>query len=123
MSGTPDVSVVVPTYQRAAFLGASLESLLAQEGVAFEVVVVDDGSTDGTAELLAAQADARIRPLIRRHGGIAAASGQRRDTGAAEGSSGRGIDPRCAASPAPSRRRYDAGAAGRGVRDQRAGDQ
>jgi len=73
MSATPDVSVVVPTYQRAALLGASLESLLAQDGVAFEVVVVDDGSTDGTAELLAAYADARVRPVIRPHGGIAAA--------------------------------------------------
>lgn len=73
MSDTPDVSVVVPTYQRAALLGASLDSLLAQEGVALEVVVVDDGSTDGTAEFLAAHPDPRVRPVIRPHGGIAAA--------------------------------------------------
>ena len=73
MSATPDVSVVVPTYQRAALLGPSLESLLGQEGVAFEVVVVDDGSTDGTAAFLAAYPDPRIRPVIRPHGGIAAA--------------------------------------------------
>ena len=73
MSAIPDVSVVVPTYQRAALLGASLESLLAQEGVAFEVVVVDDGSTDGTAAFLARHPDPRIRPVVRPHGGIAAA--------------------------------------------------
>jgi glycosyltransferase involved in cell wall biosynthesis len=73
MSAAPDVSVVVPTYQRAALIGASLESLLGQEGVDFEVVVVDDGSTDGTAALLAAHPDPRVRPVIRPHGGIAAA--------------------------------------------------
>jgi GT2 family glycosyltransferase len=72
-SGVPDVSVVVPTYQRVALLGASLESLLAQDGVAFEVVVVDDGSSDGTADLLASHPDPRVRPVIRPHGGIAAA--------------------------------------------------
>jgi glycosyltransferase involved in cell wall biosynthesis len=69
----PDVSVVVPTYQRVAFLRASLESLLAQEGVALEVIVVDDGSTDGTAEWLAAHPDPRVRALRRAHAGIAAA--------------------------------------------------
>ncbi len=80
MSAAPEVSVVVPTYQRAALIGASLESLLRQEGVAFEVVVVDDGSTDGTAKLLAAHPDPRVRPVIRPHGGIAAA----RNAGVAE---------------------------------------
>ena len=80
MSAAPDVSVVVPTYQRGALLGASLESLLRQEDVAFEVVVVDDGSTDGTAALLAAHPDPRVRPVIRPHGGIAAA----RNAGVAE---------------------------------------
>jgi glycosyltransferase involved in cell wall biosynthesis len=70
MSAIPDVSVVVPTYQRAALLGASLESLLAQEGVAFEVVVVDDGSTDGTAAFLETSSRSSHpgrHPAARRH--------------------------------------------------------
>jgi len=70
---TPDISVIVPTYNRAPLLGDGLASLLAQEGVALEVVVVDDGSTDGTAALLGAWRDPRLRVLVRPHAGIAAA--------------------------------------------------
>jgi glycosyltransferase involved in cell wall biosynthesis len=75
MSVRPDVSVVVPTWNRAHTLAASLASLCAQEGVALEVVVVDDGSTDDTPALLAglAAADARIRVVHGAHAGIAAA--------------------------------------------------
>jgi glycosyltransferase involved in cell wall biosynthesis len=69
---TPDVSVVVPTYERAHVLGDSVASLLAQEGVTAEVVVVDDGSTDATAAL-AVLRDPRVRYLVRPHEGIAAA--------------------------------------------------
>ncbi|HZP41301.1 MAG TPA: glycosyltransferase [Candidatus Binatia bacterium] len=70
---TPDVSVVVPTYNRAAFLAESLGSVLAQEGVALELIVVDDGSTDDTAVVVAGLRDPRIRLLARPHAGIAAA--------------------------------------------------
>ena len=67
------VSVVVPTYDRAHTLRASLESLLGQTGVSFEVVVVDDGSGDDTPALLASVRDPRLRVLRVPHGGIAAA--------------------------------------------------
>ena len=70
---TPDVSVVVPTFNRAHLLRESVASLLAQEGVSLEVVVVDDGSTDDTAALLEGWGDPRLRYLPRPHGGIAAA--------------------------------------------------
>jgi glycosyltransferase involved in cell wall biosynthesis len=70
---TPDVSVVVPTFNRAGLIAESLESLLAQKGVSLEVVVVDDGSTDGTAALLGGWGDSRLRYLPRPHAGIAAA--------------------------------------------------
>ena len=70
---SPRVSVVVPTYNRAHVLGESLASLLAERDVDLEVVVVDDGSTDGTAALLARLGDPRVRALQRPHAGIAAA--------------------------------------------------
>jgi glycosyltransferase involved in cell wall biosynthesis len=49
---SPEVTVVMPTRNRLPFLSRSLPMALAQEDVDLEVVVVDDGSTDGTAEFL-----------------------------------------------------------------------
>jgi glycosyltransferase involved in cell wall biosynthesis len=69
----PDVAVVLPTYNRRRTLPASLESLLAQEGVDLEVVVVDDGSTDDTAAWLAGLREPRVRIVTGPHAGIAAA--------------------------------------------------
>jgi len=70
----PAVSVVIPTYNRAALLGRSVRSVLAQTYADFEVVVVDDGSTDGTAGVLAAFGDPRVRyvALARNQGAGAA---------------------------------------------------
>src|ERR1700742_4118116 len=48
----PLFSVIIPTYNRCAFIGRALDSVLSQEGCDLEVIVVDDGSTDGTPEML-----------------------------------------------------------------------
>src|SRR6202162_5963963 len=79
------VSVVIPTYNRAYIIGEALESVLTQSYLDFEIVVVDDGSTDDTPEIIQAFQDERIRyiRLERNLGcsaaynsGIAAATGE-----------------------------------------------
>jgi hypothetical protein len=68
----PRVSVVVPCYNAERFLGATLDSALGQEGVAVEVLVADDGSSDGTSEILARYGD-RVRVLRQDRRGPSAA--------------------------------------------------
>ena len=75
------VSVIIPAYNRAAFLKACIDSVLAQTCRDFELIVVDDGSTDSTPAVLSGYAD-RITvittenrgPSAARNTGIAAAS-------------------------------------------------
>lgn len=69
----PRLSVVIPTYQRGHLVGRAVASVLAQEGPSFEVVVVDDGSTDATPDVLAAIADPRVRVLRQANTGRGAA--------------------------------------------------
>jgi glycosyltransferase involved in cell wall biosynthesis len=60
------VSVVTPTRNRAALLEETLDSVAAQTFHEWEHIVVDDGSDDGTAELMArAAADPRVRYMVR----------------------------------------------------------
>lgn len=80
---TPDplVSVVVPVLNGARFLGECLASLLAQDYPAVEIVVVDDGSSDRSAEI--AESFAGVRVLRRPHEGLGRArnAGIRATTG------------------------------------------
>jgi glycosyltransferase involved in cell wall biosynthesis len=72
-NATPSFSVVLNTYNRAAVVPHALESVLAQTFSDFEVVVVDDGSTDETAETIAEFDDPRVRYVRRTNGGLAKA--------------------------------------------------
>lgn len=56
----PEVSVIVPARNEEACLGDCLQSLVAQTGVAFEIIVVDDGSTDRTREIAESVAGVRV---------------------------------------------------------------
>ncbi len=69
------VSVVVPTFNRAPLLPAAISSVLSQSWTDGEVVVVDDGSIDGTREVVAglAAADERVRYIHQPNGGVSAA--------------------------------------------------
>jgi glycosyltransferase involved in cell wall biosynthesis len=57
---TPRVSVIIPTYNRANYIGQAVASALGQTYRDIEVVVVDDGSTDATAEVLGSFMDSRL---------------------------------------------------------------
>jgi glycosyltransferase involved in cell wall biosynthesis len=63
-SPMPKASIVIPAYNAGAYIIKTLDSIVSQSLDDFECLVIDDGSTDNTAELVAAYHDARIR-LIR----------------------------------------------------------
>ena len=70
----PRVSVVVPLYNKARFIGRCLDSILAQSFSDFEVIVVDDGSTDASLELARVyQRDPRVRVVSQQNAGPGAA--------------------------------------------------
>jgi glycosyltransferase involved in cell wall biosynthesis len=57
----PRFSVIIPLFNKRAYFARTLDWLLSQDFTDFEVVIVDDGSTDGSAELINAHPDPRIR--------------------------------------------------------------
>lgn len=68
----PAVSVCIPTYNRKDYLKETLQSVFAQTYKDYEVVIVDDGSTDGTEEMIKT-ADYKVRYYWQENVGEAAA--------------------------------------------------
>ena len=63
MTESPKVSVIIATYNRAALLPRAVNSILAQTYQDFELLIVDDGSTDDTPQVIGGFSDPRVRPL------------------------------------------------------------
>jgi glycosyltransferase involved in cell wall biosynthesis len=63
------ISVLLDNYNYELFVGRAIESVLQQTYKDFEVVIVDDGSTDGSREIIAKYNDARIRTVFKENGG------------------------------------------------------
>lgn len=74
------VSVVIPLYNRTQYIRRAIDSVLAQTYSNFELIVVDDGSTDGSSDVVRLYADARIRLITQENAGECAA----RNRGVAE---------------------------------------
>jgi glycosyltransferase involved in cell wall biosynthesis len=79
-----EISVVIPSWNRASLLPQTLDAVLAQTHPPLEVILVDDGSTDGTAEMVGARYGERVRvlritnggDLLARNAGLAVARGR-----------------------------------------------
>jgi glycosyltransferase involved in cell wall biosynthesis len=71
-SSTPQISVIIPAYNQAKFLSAAVDSVLAQTYRDYEIIVVDDGSTDSTAEVAKQYGD-QVRYLYQDNLGLAGA--------------------------------------------------
>lgn len=61
MSSAPAISVVMPTYNAARYIAEAVRSVLDQQGVELELIIIDDGSTDDTEKVLKSFTDPRIR--------------------------------------------------------------
>ena len=75
MEKTPFFSILVPTYNQAQYLGEALDSVLAQTDSDWEAVIVNDGSTDSTPQVLEqyAQKDPRFKIFHQENGGTGSA--------------------------------------------------
>ncbi len=69
----PLVSIIMPVYNGADYIGQAIESVLAQEYPNFELVIIDDGSTDNTKEVILRYNDERIRYLYQENKGVSSA--------------------------------------------------
>lgn len=80
----PTVSVVMPVYNVERYLAAAIDSVLAQTFTDLELILVDDGSTDGSSALCAAYTDPRVRVIRQANRGLPGArnTGIRAATGA-----------------------------------------
>ena len=71
----PLLSIIVPVYNTATYLPACLDSILSQGFTDFEVLLVDDGSSDGSGAICDkyAEADSRVRVFHQENGGVSSA--------------------------------------------------
>jgi Glycosyl transferase family 2 len=66
-------SIVIPLYNKAAYISSTIESVLAQTFTDFEVIVIDDGSTDSGPELVVAVKDPRVSLIRQANAGVSVA--------------------------------------------------
>lgn len=67
------VSIIMPCYNAARFIDEAIASVLAQTEASWELIVIDDGSTDGSAEIVRRFTDPRIRLITQANAGVSAA--------------------------------------------------
>ena len=76
MNNNPDIAVIIPVYNTAAYLPECVNSVLASRYKSMEIILVDDGSTDGESPQLCdkfASSDSRVRVIHKENGGLQSA--------------------------------------------------
>ncbi len=73
MAQTSNISVVIPLYNKAAEIARALRSVLGQSLLPYEIIVVDDGSTDGSGDIAEAFASSLVRVIRQENQGVSAA--------------------------------------------------
>lgn len=73
MSACPAISIVMPLYNKEREVARAIKSVLAQTSADFELLVVDDGSTDNGADVASACSDSRVRLIRQENAGVSAA--------------------------------------------------
>src|SRR3954470_765888 len=68
-----NVSAIIPTFNRRQYIQRAIDSVLAQTLPVDEIIVIDDGSTDGTAEAVEAWYGSRIRVIRQENSGVSGA--------------------------------------------------
>jgi glycosyltransferase involved in cell wall biosynthesis len=66
----PEVSIIVPIYNGSAYLSETLNSLLSQTFTNFELLAIDDGSTDASSDIVRSLNDKRVRLISQNNGGL-----------------------------------------------------
>jgi glycosyltransferase involved in cell wall biosynthesis len=70
---TPEITVIIPAYNAERTVGIAVDSVLAQTFADFELLVIDDGSQDETADVVTARDDRRVRCVRTENGGVSVA--------------------------------------------------
>ena len=75
METNPEISIIVPVYNVVDYIDECLRSIVGQDFVDFEVILVDDGSYDGSAEKcdIWSKSDSRIHVIHKKNGGLSSA--------------------------------------------------
>ena len=68
-----EVSVIIPTYNYARYINQAIKSVLSQSFHDLEIIIVDDGSTDGTKDVVSTFKDSRITYIYQNNRGISSA--------------------------------------------------
>ncbi|EHG1331564.1 glycosyltransferase family 2 protein [Vibrio vulnificus] len=70
---TPRFSIIIPLYNKKGLISKTIESVLSQTYLNFEIIVVDDGSTDGSIESISGLSDERLKLFRKENGGVSSA--------------------------------------------------